>query len=325
MKEILVDKDSQEYVDSVFTNISNIQVDFNITEAISPDFLRERSITKNGAKEYLLNPPLKQKYDLLVVKDDNFETFIPFMHRALFIFVTGATNDSKTYIPYTKVNDCFEGILYLNDFHSMTFPNTRLSVYEQTYVRDKPYRFLKKVSGFAESFNWKVIVEIGSSRTPVKHPLDEINPHCCNDSHSTFFWCRTKCLVHTVDVNPACERVLEQGYEDGMLSINGKLEIHIEDGIQFLEEYEGEPIDLLFLDAWDVIPGTDYAEKHLEAYEKAKAHLANDVFISIDDTDILNGKGKLLVPVLLDDGFIILYRGRHTVLYRGSLEKLFRE
>jgi hypothetical protein len=325
MREVLIDKACHDYVDKVFTKISHLLVDFNITEPIQPDYLRAADIENYGATPYLLNSKMKKKYDLLVIKSENVKTFIPFMHLAVYIFVLDARESDPVLLPFTKVNDCFEGMLYMNDFHSIIFPYVKLDLFEQTYVRDKPYRFLKKMESLMNHYGAKVIVELGSCRSVVKHPIDELNPMCCNDSHSTFFWCRTKATVHTVDINDACESVLGRGFDDGFLKIKGYLKIHIEDGLQYLKEYEGEPIDFLFLDAWDVVAGTDYAEKHLEAYEYAKENLNKErAFIGIDDTDIASGgKGKLLIPKLLDEGWMILYKGRHTVLYKGSVDLLF--
>ena len=327
IREALIDTKCHKYIDGVFTKITRINVDFNISEPIKPDYLRRKDIINTGYAEYLLNPGIQERYDLMVVSQSNFKTFIPFMHRCFFIYVTDVTNEDPTFIPYTKVNDCFEGVLYVNDFHSMVFPTSRLDVFEQTYIRDKPYRFLKKTLELIDHLKFSTIVEIGSCRTAMKHDLDEINPMCCNDSHSTFFWCKSKCRVETVDINPVCERVLEEAYETERLTINGKLNIHIKDGLTFLTNYEGPKIDFLFLDAWDVVEGiikSDYAEKHLEAYEKSKDKLADTCIIGIDDTDIAKGgKGRLLVPVLLNDGWTPLYKGRHSILYRGELDKLF--
>lgn len=320
VKNILCDKNCKRYVNSalsVLTDATQTDVSINCIAA--------KNITSNEeVAEYLSNSKLASKYDLLVIDNEHVDAFIPFFHRAIFIYVLNGDPKLELH-PYAKLNDCFEGVLYMNDFHSLSFPNTKLTVYEQTYIRDKPYRFLTKTLDLLENVleKPKVIVEIGSCRNAVNHPIDEIDPRCCNDSHSTFFWCRSNCKVHTVDVNPTCERVLSKGHEDGYLKINGKLRIHIEDGLTFLSEYKGAKIDFLFLDAWDVVPNTDYAEKHLEAYEKAKGLLAETCFLSIDDTDVGGGgKGRLLIPKMVEEGWIILYKGRHTVLYRGTIDKL---
>jgi hypothetical protein len=330
IKEVLIDKVTKKFVKGVFDSISRLRVDFNITEAITPDYLNCKNLVEyDDVYEYLTDSKLKQKYDLIVVHENNFHLVIPFLHRANFIFIVTEKDSTKKeyiYIPYTKINDCFEGVLYVNDFHSIIFPTVNLNIYEQLYVRDKPYRYLKKSVQLINTVlkNAKTIVEIGSCRTPLKHDLDEIHVNCCNDSHSTFFWCLTKCHVSTVDINYTCENVISNAIDEGVAEVNGTLDVHIMDGLNFLKNYSGDPIDFLFLDAWDVIPGKDYAEKHLEAFNYASKKLAKNCIISIDDTDIAGGgKGKLLVPKLLELGWIILYRGRHTVLYRGKIDNLF--
>jgi hypothetical protein len=59
---------------------------------------------------------------------------------------------------------------------------------------------------------------------------------------------------------------------------------------------------------------TAYAENHLTAYLKAKPRLNKTNIIAIDDTDIgKGGKGRYLVPVLMDDGYQILVKGRQTI------------
>ncbi|RKO86600.1 hypothetical protein BDK51DRAFT_36473 [Blyttiomyces helicus] len=86
-----------------------------------------------------------------------------------------------------------------------------------------------------------------------------------------------------------CKMILEKGIDEKRLCVKGKLSIYVEDGLHFLENYDGLPIDFLFLDAWDVVRGQDYAEKHLEAYERAKPDLSEKCILSIDDTDIAQG------------------------------------
>lgn len=324
VKEVLVDTRCRKYVDGVFTLVSQLKVDFNITEPVVPDYLRARDVDDDSVPKFLLDSPLKQKYDLFVVHTDNVVKLIPFMHRCLFLFVVDEKDSRRKLLPYTKINDCFEGVVYVNDFHSIVFPTAKLDVYQQTYVRDKPYRFLRKMQQLLLHFECKTIVEIGSCRTRLRHDLDDINPVCCNDSHSTFFWCECKATVYTVDVNPLCETVLQDAYQDRRLRVKGKLEIVNEDGLTFLRDYEGDPIDFLFLDAWDVIFGTDYALKHLEAYQTALDKLSKDrCFLGIDDTDIaMGGKGRLLIPRLIEDGWTLIHRGRHSIFYKGPLEDL---
>jgi hypothetical protein len=64
--------------------------------------------------------------------------------------------------------------------------------------------------------------------------------------------------------------------------------------------------------------GTNYAEKHLEAYRAALPRLARTCVVLIDDTDILNGgKGRLVIPQMIRDGFELITWGRQALLVRG--------
>src|SRR6266516_2804746 len=52
------------------------------------------------------------------------------------------------------------------------------------------------------------IVEIGSMRSPMRHPVEEFNPACCcADGHSTLHWATTGCELHTVDIDPNASRI----------------------------------------------------------------------------------------------------------------------
>ena len=278
---------------------------------------------------------LHERYDLVACSSNNLASFQMLFHKATFIFVLhppqnfvvpeGIFSPEDTACMYSIVSNNELGILYRNDYHSLTFETSNLTVYEQTYVRDKPQRFLKKVLDFSQNLiHLSNVVEIGSSRSVLNHDIEEINPICCNDSHSTFFWTRlSNAMIHTVDINHMCKTVIKSANNAGFLTFgeNTRLKVHIQDGINFLTNYAknklNPSIDFLFLDAWDV--GTfEYAESHLQAYMVIKEKLSDKCLISIDDTDLQNnGKGKLLLPVLLKDSFVILYKGRHTILYKN--------
>lgn len=100
------------------------------------------------------------------------------------------------------------------------------------------------------------------------------------------------------------------------------------DAIDFAEKKPMAQYDLIYLDAWDV-DWPECAEKHLEFYKTAKDRINEKCLILIDDTDLyynhykreyfpdpecLSGKGKLLIPELLKDGYEIVFKGRQTLL-----------
>jgi len=69
------------------------------------------------------------------------------------------------------------------------------------------------------------------------------------------------------------------------------------------------------------------AERHLDAYNAALPHLSDNHLILIDDTDVdyingecqfidgaMAGKGRLLIPYLLNNGYKMEFGGRQTLL-----------
>jgi len=193
-----------------------------------------------------------------------------------------------------------------------TYFRTDLTWDEQVHRRGKPLPYLKVATTLVKEYGLQTIVEIGSMRLPMQHALDEFNPVCCNDGHSTAHFAATGADVFTVDADPRCAAVLEP-----FVRRYPKLKAFTGDGIAFLAQFKSA-IDLLYLDAWDVATGTNYAEKHLEAYRTALPKLAASCLVQIDDTDILNGgKGRLAIPRMIRDGFELVTWGRQAILARG--------
>jgi hypothetical protein len=124
--------------------------------------------------------------------------------------------------------------------------------------------------------------------------------------------------VFTVDIDPLASALTQQ-----ICMSHANVTVVTGDGISFLENFSDE-IDLLYMDAWDVVPGTPFAEKHLEAFEVALPKLnTTGHMILIDDTDIAEGgKGRLLVPRLLELGYALIMKGRQTLLCSRPEEKL---
>jgi hypothetical protein len=210
----------------------------------------------------------------------------------------------------TELKEIKERIARLN-FKEKTYENIELTYEQQTYERGKPIKYLEMTIKLFNAIDGRSIVEIGCMRILLTHPISEMHPECCNDGHSTYFWCTTGANVISVDID---RTAVSQARKSCKGFKNCKI-LH-KDGIKFLEKFKGK-IDLLFLDAWDVIPNTPYAENHLLAYLKAKDKLSRTNIISIDDTDVGGGgKGRLLVPVLKADGYQILVQGRQTIAFK---------
>ena len=229
-------------------------------------------------------------------------------------------------------NDNYNKTININTLKSKIFNGIELSWHEQTYIRDKPKRFLYKTLELFKNNGGKLIVEIGAARYEMEHDtfdlslkeikeLEEKNikipeslktVHHQNDGQATYFWCKyTDAEIHSCDIDESLSPLYKN---DKRLE---KTNFVVDDGIHFLEVFSrNKKIDLLFLDAWDVVPGTPYAKKHLEAYLSIKDNLSDKCLILIDDTDVggeYGGKGKLLIPKLIEDGWKQIFSGRQTL------------
>ena len=174
--------------------------------------------------------------------------------------------------------------------------------------RQVPYESLMLQRAVISHFNFRTIVEIGSSRGPLRHYLHSVGSTltCCNDGHSSHHWYETDCVVHSVDIDLK------------MMCLPQRDNLHFYncDGIEFLKSFDGT-IDFLYLDAWDALAHIPYAEKHLEAFEAAESKLSSINMVSIDDTDCYEGgKGRLLIPKLLDLGYLKIVEGRQSVFLK---------
>tara|TARA_R110002110_G_scaffold236959_7_gene452846 strand:- start:1028 stop:1675 length:648 start_codon:yes stop_codon:yes gene_type:complete len=191
--------------------------------------------------------------------------------------------------------------------------------------RDKPAKSLNKALELFREIKGSLIVEIGSQRTECSD-IDE-EKDCCIDGHSSELFAKEGVNFHTCDIDTEASQLVRnilesKGLLEGSSIWNG-------DGIKFLNRGQfPSKIDLLYLDAWDVAPGTPYAENHLTAYNAAAPYLNDQHIILIDDTDIAwsdthgleidnqakAGKGELLVPFLLDKDYKLRWEGRQVCL-----------
>jgi hypothetical protein len=215
----------------------------------------------------------------------------------------------------TDVNNSFivEDAIYENKFYKdPIFDGIDLSYDQQTYERGKPREyFLHTINLFNKYTDHKIILEIGSIRNRMNHDIESINPVCCNDGHSTYFWRKyTSADIYTVDIDKNCKNIIDS--DDRLKDVNATTD----DAISYAKSFD-KKIDLLFLDAWDVFYSSEYAEKHLEIYNILKDKLSDNCLILIDDTDIGNGgKGKLIIPQLIKDGFQCLINRRQSLFIR---------
>jgi SAM-dependent methyltransferase len=187
------------------------------------------------------------------------------------------------------------------------FASDNLSSHEQT-LRDQPRDYIYKALALLGNDEAPAtIVELGSMRSPLTHPIDESRP-CCGDGHSTYLLGESGHRVFSVDVNPEASHAARTACVE-MPNVH----VVTGDGIEFLHTFS-DSIDLLFLDAWDVVHDTPYAEKHAEAFDAARDKLAARHLVLIDDTDIASGgKGRILIPKLKALGYEQVFDGRQTL------------
>jgi hypothetical protein len=208
----------------------------------------------------------------------------------------------------------FAGDIVSYHFRGITQPiffGHDLTPADQTHLRGKPRPFILSAIDLLRKMGGQTIVEIGSMRQPMRHSLEEFNPNCCNDGHSTLFWASTGMNFHSIDINPDCARIAGEA-----CAALPNAHVYCGDGIAFLQEFD-QQIDLLFLDAWDVVEGCDFAGGHLRAYQAARDKMAPNSIILIDDTDVkFGGKGRLAIPAIIRDGFDLVLVGRQTMLIR---------
>ncbi len=376
LSTLLVENGCKSYVEEILNNVERLS-DQRRSPVLNVQYVRAQDLEDEDDVAELLFPEsqktgessedtLRYQYDLLVVRQRLVYDFLPLMHRALYILImVDASNrndgeaqkhQKRDLVPFVKMNETLDGTFYVNDFHSIAFQDlAKIGIYERTYIRDLPQRFMVKAMYLAQRLlqsdgddanananaNANVadtngtqrelrVLEIGSCSTPLLHHLDEVSTTCCTESaHSTFFLCTLKnARVLSVDVSTSPNAILEKALNDGWFDMNSTLVSYQEGSIHFLQRYadkyrkqESRRIGLLCLDAYS---GASAAEKNLEVYEAARMILSRKCLILIADTDEkLGGKGKKLLPRALRDGFIVLFSGRMTLLYRGSRHHLY--
>ncbi len=353
LSTLLVEKGCRSYVEEVLANVDAL-VDQRTSPVIDVQYVRAQDLEDEDDVADLLYPEpeakheksasdiLKFRYDLLVVRQHLVTDFLPLMHRTRYILIMAGRLpaqqlSSHTLVPFVKMNDTLDGSFYVNDLHSIAFKDTAsIGMYQRTYIRDLPQRFMAKTIQLAEQLLTQRteqlrVVELGSCSIAMRHHIDEVSTTCCTDSaHSTFFLCTlSNARVLSVDVSADPTLLLGDAMDASLFRMNSTLVAYKEGGIAFLQRYadkykrrgESYRIGLLVLDAYG---SRDAAEKNLEAYEAARMVLSRSCMILIADTDEkYGGKGSKLLPRAVRDGFIIFFQGRMTLLYRGSRVNLY--
>ena len=168
-------------------------------------------------------------------------------------------------------------------------------------------------TGFFECFDYldinPTIVEIGMQR---KYNGDVSDG--CSTSVFSWFLKEHGGRLYSVDVVNEHIELNKNGLTD-MNLYSDNIHLICQDGIKFFDNFN-EKIDLLYLDAWDW-DGSDEDKQnseinHLVCFSKAERLLTDNSIIMIDDvknSETYDGKGKLLIPYLLKNGYVIESKG----------------
>ena len=186
---------------------------------------------------------------------------------------------------------------------------------------------MKPTTGRNESFV-KVIEILEAVYT---HPITLVETGCIRntteeskfgDGWSTLNWeyyCKlTNSVVYVVDINPChltqSKKIVPESsfvrYWEG-------------DSVEFLTQFD-KKIDLLFLDSYDYCgPEENIRKCHLHSLSEVHAawdKLNDTCFVLIDDVfnEQWDGKGKLTIPYLLDNGFMVEYFTDSQVLLKRT-------
>lgn len=174
--------------------------------------------------------------------------------------------------------------------------------------------FLKVIQSLEETYtNPITIVETGCIRNTTEESK-------FGDGWSTLNWeyyCkRTNSVVYVVDID---ERHLSKAKE--IVPESEFVHYTKQDSIQYLKQFDKQ-IDLLFLDSYDYVgPEENIIACHnhclnevLAAWDKLNTHC----YVLIDDVfnNAWDGKGKLAIPYLLNNGFQLVYFQEQQALFK---------
>lgn len=162
-------------------------------------------------------------------------------------------------------------------------------------------RDFARIIELAKARGCKTVVEIGGIRSLA---LD----HEQGDGHATKHWTANFERVFSYDIDPQATSTTLQA------CAGPNLVAETRDGIEALASFP-DPIDLLYLDAWDV--GThEYMENHVRAFQAAEDKLHPQSLVLIDDTEFPGkGKGGLVIEYAVGKGWVAEDIGKQTLLF----------
>lgn len=128
------------------------------------------------------------------------------------------------------------------------------------------------------------------------------------------FLFRSAGCLHSVDINSVNCAFARSWTEQ----FGSCVQIHEQDSVSFLTSFD-RPIDVLYVDSLDTTEPR-HAQHALSEFRAAERLLHEQTIVCIDDTPwnagAYVGKGALLVPHLLDQGWKVLYAGYQVLLSR---------
>ena len=206
--------------------------------------------------------------------------------------------------------------LVAEQFRTLVVPlyfRADLTLEQQLYQRAKPLPYLGVAAKLVKEFALKRIVEIGSMRQPMAHPLGGFDPMCCNDGHSTLYLASTGAEVFTVDSNPQCAEVL-RAYRPSFPTFTFR------PATASLFWSNSPARSTFFISMRGTsFPAANTRRSISRPIDARCRRLAPRCLVQIDDTDILNGgKGRLVVPQMIRDGFELITWGRQAILTRDG-------
>jgi predicted O-methyltransferase YrrM len=173
--------------------------------------------------------------------------------------------------------------------------------------RDAPTPSLTETARLFNQINGQVIIEIGSG----------IHGRLAGDSVLTWAKRTRAKRIIAVDLDEKQIRLVKQA-----TTKYSHVEAIVAEGIRYLADFSST-IDLLYLDFWTpdpegALPGSGRAEAYRNAFAAARDKLNRRSLILIDDTDHIHPwKHTLIIPDARNEGFVVRFVGRQTLLTRN--------
>lgn len=172
--------------------------------------------------------------------------------------------------------------------------------------------FTKVLRTLSETFSQPItIVETGCIRG-----TDSMHGDGWSTVNWEFYSKHTRSTVHVVDIS-------EQNVEVSKTIVPPSQQViyHVGDSVEFLENFDGK-IDMLYLDSYDYCGDEENVRAcHEHSLREAKAaipKMSSPSFVLIDDVfgEQYDGKGKLSIPFLVENGFEVVHHLDNQVFLR---------